>query len=87
MYSTCLYCTSDLGQNQVVEPMPVGRRVAFDAGNGRLWVICCACVKWNLVPFDSRLKRSITASESFAERTPGFPPTTSASRGIKKGWR
>ena len=36
--------------------MPIGRRVAFDAGKGRLWVICCACVKWNLVPFDSRLE-------------------------------
>jgi hypothetical protein len=36
--------------------MPVGRRVAFDAGTGRLWLICTACVKWNLVPFDSRLE-------------------------------
>jgi hypothetical protein len=36
--------------------MPVGRRLAFDGGKGRLWVICRSCVKWNLVPFDSRLE-------------------------------
>lgn len=56
MYRSCLYCSTDLGDNQVLEPMPVGRRVAFDPARGRLWVICCACVKWNLVPFDSRLE-------------------------------
>jgi hypothetical protein len=36
--------------------MPIGRRVAFDAAKGRLWVICRGCVRWNLVPFDSRLE-------------------------------
>jgi hypothetical protein len=56
MYSTCLYCTKDLGANQVLETLPVGRRLAFDATAGRLWVVCPACGKWNLVPFDTRLE-------------------------------
>ncbi len=36
--------------------MPVGRRFAFDPSAGRLWVICSACARWNLVPFESRLE-------------------------------
>ncbi|MEO5799457.1 MAG: hypothetical protein ABIZ70_09815 [Gemmatimonadales bacterium] len=62
MYSTCLYCTHDLGANTVIETLPVGRRIAFDAAQGRLWVVCRHCAKWNLVPFDTRLE-SIDAGE------------------------
>jgi hypothetical protein len=56
MYSTCLYCTKDLGANEVLDTLPVGRRIAFDAAQGRLWVVCGHCGKWNLVPFDTRLE-------------------------------
>ncbi len=56
MYRTCLYCTRDLGANEVLETLPIGRRLAFDAAKGRLWVICPSCAKWNLVPFDTRLE-------------------------------
>ena len=56
MYSTCLHCTRDLGANEVLETLLIGRRVAFDAAQGRLWVICHSCGKWNLVPFDTRLE-------------------------------
>src|SRR5690348_839943 len=56
MYSTCLYCTKDLGRNEAIETLPIGRRVAYDPGNGRLWIICRACARWNLVPFESRLE-------------------------------
>ncbi len=62
MYSTCLHCTKDLGRNDVVETLPIGRRLAFDAAQGRLWVVCRHCAKWNLVPFDTRLE-SIDAAE------------------------
>lgn len=62
MYATCLYCTAPLGGNEVLETLPIGRRIAFDAGEGRLWVICVACARWNLVPFDNRLE-SIDACE------------------------
>ena len=37
MYRRCLFCRADLGTNQVIEPFPVGRRLAFDAAKGRLW--------------------------------------------------
>jgi len=62
VYSTCLHCTKDLGSNDVIETLPVGRRLAFDASKGRLWVVCRHCAKWNLVPFDTRLE-SIDACE------------------------
>lgn len=56
MYATCLFCTAPLGRNEVIETLPVGRRLAFDAARGRLWVVCIACARWNLVPFDQRLE-------------------------------
>lgn len=54
MYSTCLFCAADLGRNRVIEPFPVGRRLAFDASKGRLWVVCRACERWNLTPLEER---------------------------------
>ena len=36
MYSTCLFCNANLGTNEVIESFPIGRRLAFDAANGRL---------------------------------------------------
>lgn len=69
LYSTCLFCTKDLGTNDVVETLPIGRRLAFDAAQGRLWVVCRHCAKWNLVPFDSRLE-SIDACERLFRETP-----------------
>ncbi len=68
MYSTCLYCTRDLDTNEVLEDLPIGRRVAFDAAQGRLWVVCRRCAKWNLVPFDSRLE-AIDACERLYRET------------------
>lgn len=62
MFSTCLHCTKSLGTNEAIETLPIGRRVAFDAAQGRLWVVCRHCAKWNLVPFDTRLE-SIDACE------------------------
>jgi hypothetical protein len=54
MYSTCLYCTRPLGKNEVLEHFPVGRRIAFDAEKGRLWVVCRNCARWNLTPLEER---------------------------------
>ena len=31
MYSTCLHCNKPLGSNDVIETLPIGRRIAFDA--------------------------------------------------------
>lgn len=54
MYSTCIFCNTGLGANQVVEEFPVGRRLAFDPGKGRLWVLCPRCRQWNLSPVEER---------------------------------
>ncbi len=54
MYSTCIFCNSNLGTNEVVEHFPIGRRLAFDCEKGRLWVVCRKCERWNLSPLDER---------------------------------
>ena len=54
MYSTCLFCNRPLGNNEAIEHFPVGKRLAFDAAKGRLWVVCGACERWNLSPLDER---------------------------------
>src|SRR5262245_37781527 len=54
MYSTCLFCNQPLGTNEVLERFPVGRRLAFDASKGRLWVVCRKCERWNLTPLEER---------------------------------
>ena len=54
VFSTCLFCHHDLGSNELVEALPVGRRLAFDGARGRLWVVCTHCGRWNLTPFEER---------------------------------
>lgn len=54
MYTTCMFCAKPLGNNEVVEAFPVGRRLAFDAEKGRLWVVCRKCERWNLSPLEER---------------------------------
>jgi hypothetical protein len=54
MYATCLFCHTRLGANEAIEQFPVGRRLAFDAARGRLWVVCGACGRWNLSPLEER---------------------------------
>src|SRR5258705_13225757 len=54
MYTTCLFCNESLGTNDVVEFFPVGRRLAFDPENGRLWVICGQCTRWILSAIEER---------------------------------
>jgi hypothetical protein len=54
MYSTCLYCGMKLGTNDMLERFPIGRRLAYDASKGRLWVVCAQCRRWNLSPIEER---------------------------------
>ena len=54
VYQTCMFCKKPLGSNAVVESFPVGRRLAFDAARGRLWVVCGKCHRWNLTPLEER---------------------------------
>jgi hypothetical protein len=54
LYTTCLFCHTDLGANHFLPTFPVGRRLAFDPKKGRLWVICTRCGRWNLTPLEER---------------------------------
>ena len=67
MYSTCLFCNADLGKNEVVEHFPVGRRLAFDAAKGRLWVVCRKCERWNLTPLEERWEAIEECERAFAD--------------------
>jgi hypothetical protein len=61
-----MFCTKPLGQNQVVEHFPVGRRLAFDASRGRLWVVCRKCERWNLTPIEERWEAIETCQRLFS---------------------
>lgn len=54
MFATCFHCTAGLGSNEAFESFPVGTRLAFDGRQGRLWVVCAACGRWNLSPLEER---------------------------------
>jgi hypothetical protein len=65
MYATCLFCHARLGTNEAIEQFPVGRRLAFDAAKGRLWVVCLACGRWNLSPAEERWEAIETCERLF----------------------
>jgi hypothetical protein len=66
VYATCLFCDTPFGGNDVLEAMPVGRRVAFDSAKGRLWVVCRSCERWNLTPLDERWEAIEDAERLFS---------------------
>jgi hypothetical protein len=68
MYSTCLFCNKPLGYNEALETFPVGKRLAFDAAKGRLWVVCSQCERWNLSPLEERWE-AIEAAEKLYRDT------------------
>ena len=65
MYTTCMFCNQPLRTNEVVEVFPVGRRLAFDAARGRLWVVCERCERWNLTPLEERWEAVETCEKLF----------------------
>ena len=67
MYKTCMFCNRPLGANEVVEHFPVGRRLAFDAERGRLWVVCPRCERWNLTPLEERWEAVETCERLFRD--------------------
>lgn len=68
MYATCLFCNKSLGANESFELFPVGKRLAFDAAKGRLWVVCPHCERWNLSPLEERWE-TIEQAEKFYRDT------------------
>ena len=73
-----MFCNRSLGENRVVEHFPVGRRLAFDAERGRLWVVCRKCERWNLSPMEERWEaeraRVISSSDTVWKALPGASP-------------
>lgn len=67
MYATCIHCARRLGANESIEALPVGSRLAFDAARGRLWVVCRACERWNLTPFDARWEALEQCEKAFRD--------------------
>src|SRR5918999_1674728 len=66
MYHHCLFCQTDLGSNDSVERFPVGRRLAFDAAKGRLWVVCPRCARWNLTQLVAGAGAALTVAAGVA---------------------
>jgi hypothetical protein len=60
-----MFCHASLGRNDAIEHFPVGRRLAFDADKGRLWVVCGACERWNLTPLEERWEAVEECERSF----------------------
>lgn len=54
MFTRCLFCRRPFVENGQLAHMPHGRRVAYDPVDGRLWVVCDGCHRWNLVPMEHR---------------------------------
>jgi|WetSurMetagenome_2_1015567.scaffolds.fasta_scaffold20261_7 hypothetical protein len=69
MFATCIFCHSRLGRNDLIEALPVGQRVAFDAQKGRLWIVCLACDGWNLTPLEERWEALEQCERSFRSTT------------------
>ena len=67
MYSACIFCRAGLGRNEVIEHFPIGRRLAFDAAKGRLWVVCRRCERWNLTPLEERWEAVEECERRFRE--------------------
>jgi hypothetical protein len=65
VYRNCIFCSYDLGGNDVIEAFPVGRSLAFDSRKGRLWVVCPLCHRWNLAPIEERWEAVETAEKRF----------------------
>ena len=62
-----MFCKKPLSSNEVVESFPVGRRLAFDAATGRLWVVCRSCERWNLTPLEERWEAVETCEKLFRD--------------------
>jgi hypothetical protein len=69
VYTTCLFCHAALGANEVIEHFPVGRRLAYDADQGRLWVVCPKCERWNLTPLEERWEAIEEAERQYRATT------------------
>jgi hypothetical protein len=54
LYTRCIVCATPFEPNEELEHLPSGKRLAFDPGRGRLWVVCRTCRRWSLTPIEER---------------------------------
>ncbi len=54
LFTRCIFCHKNFPENGVFGRLPPGRRLAFDPVQGRLWVICDQCGRWNLCAMEER---------------------------------
>lgn len=54
MFARCLSCHRPFDENQSLERLRSGTRVAYDPERGRLWSVCDACRRWTLAPIEER---------------------------------
>jgi len=54
LYTRCIVCASPFEPNEELGHLPNGKRLAFDPGRGRLWVVCRTCRRWSLTPIEDR---------------------------------
>lgn len=54
LFTRCLVCLTPFEPNEELEYLPHGNRFAYDAGRGRLWVVCTHCRRWSLAPIEER---------------------------------
>lgn len=64
----CIFCHRTLPSNAAVEHFPLGERVAFDPGRGRLWAVCPSCRRWNLAPFEERWEALEELEKAYRDR-------------------
>jgi hypothetical protein len=67
LYRSCIFCSAALGSNESIERFPVGRSLAFDAAQGRLWAVCQKCARWNLAPLEERWEAIDEAERLFRD--------------------
>lgn len=49
--------------------MPIGRRLAYDARRGRLWIVCTRCQEWSLTPLEERWEAIEECERLFSSAT------------------
>ncbi|MDX1578780.1 MAG: hypothetical protein R3266_09850 [Gemmatimonadota bacterium] len=54
MFTHCVFCHRPFEENESLEHLRAGRRLAYDPARGRLWHICRSCRRWTLAPIEER---------------------------------
>ncbi len=54
MFTHCVFCHRPFEENESLEHLRAGRRLAYDPAQGRLWHICSSCRRWTLAPIEER---------------------------------